>query len=155
MADSTHEGDEADFATLPTQPLSNSALSKLSAEALAQITAEKQQLIRYRFWLFVGSGGVALALLGVLVCLATYYFRERFLLDLALQAGWQALVAADAIFVMLTVIVLSIFWGLVKIVRKEQDKETASENDLLGAVTKAASSLKDLIETIQGALRGK
>ncbi|WP_122048751.1 hypothetical protein [Asaia bogorensis] len=149
--------EDADFSGIGDGEIAeqDQALAKLRADALATLTKEKEQLIRYRFVLFVGSGLVAVLFILIIVCLALYYIRGRFLLDLAEQADWHALLAADAIFVLLAFIPLSIFWTLARLVQKEQERDLAGDAPVLGSLSKVLDSAKDLVDTVKGALTGK
>lgn len=131
------------------------AVANLNAQALSRIEKEAEQTIKHRSWLFYGSGLISVVFIGALICLAFYYIEGRFLLDLAEQAGWHALLAADAIFVMLAFIPLSIFWTLARLVRKEQERDLAEDASVLGSLSKVLESAKDLVDTVKGALTNK
>lgn len=115
---------------------------------------ERNQVINFRKWLFFGSIFTALFILMCLVCFSFLYIRGGVLFQLADYKDWHVLLAGDAIFITLAFIPLSIFWTLAKFVQKEEKKaKEKNDNDIIKSLSSLFSSAKDLISTIQAAIK--
>ena len=127
------------------------ALKDLRADVLIQMSVDKKELARQRRYLFIGAGTFASIFLLSLLVLAFLYISQGREIQVSEIGNWQALLAVDAVFVLLAFIPLSIFWSLTKIIHNQQSGTDTPKTDgekLAESLTSTLSSAKELITTV-------
>ncbi|MFT8483029.1 MAG: hypothetical protein ABF689_08460 [Gluconobacter cerinus] len=133
-------------------------LKGLREDVLLQMSIDKKELARQKRYLFIGAGTFAGAFLLVFLLLASCYLLQGKEVDISMTGNWQALVAVDAVFILLAFIPLSIFWSLVKIIHTQQNGNDTQKTDgekLADSLTATLSSAKELITVVLGAIKNK
>lgn len=138
--------------------LEEEELRGLRADVLLQMSVDKKELARQRRYLFIGAGTFAAIFLLSLLFLAFLYISQGREIQVSETGNWQALLAVDAVFILLAFIPLSIFWSLTKIIHNQQSGTDTPKTDgekLADSLTATLSSAKELITTVLSMTKSK
>jgi|GEM_PF-5364069 len=137
-----------DSKNLPARPAND--------EDKAADLADKAEKRWQRRTLFCIGLVTSITYLGFLITCIDRYLSSDKITILEQGGGWKALIAVDAVFILMAFIPMSIFWGLMKMSSVQAASSEADKVEgtaLAKSIYDACSSIKDVIVSIKDAVK--
>jgi len=131
---------------------------RYNAALIKELKKKSKQSRNHRQWLFFSFGCLSIATILSILCCAVSYLHDAKIQDYA--KNWQAMLAIDAIFIMLCFIFITIFITLVKFVqnsdvesKEKTEKLPSSPTEVMASLTSFLTAAKDLLKALRGMIK--